>query len=143
MLYSINSVFYHVLHTAGKGFKFAAADEQHEQQEPSAAQAPDREDANANGMDWGKLAGKRYRRSLGFAGDLAKQRNIIITAIILEPLRYLHLYFMKIGHSLPDNRRAPALIEEIWEQSRLVHAVLQYYSAVLLGRSPRLILIWM
>ena len=97
-------------------------------------------DANIEEVNLHKLAGSRYKRCIRLAEDFDKQIHML--AVALEPLRYLHLYFMRLGHAQPDYNKVPGLLNLIWGPTSVVYLCLQYYSSLLGGRSSRLVLIW-
>jgi hypothetical protein len=67
---------------------------------------------------------------------------VSLLCILVEPLRHLHLYFLKLAHAQVNYDKRPRIMDEISPVHSVVHQTLQYYSSLLAGHGSRLALLW-
>jgi hypothetical protein len=68
------------------------------------------EDQTATDAQWHKVAGSHMKRTKSLLGDQFRNVTIIFLAIVIEPQRVLHLWFLRAGHSVVDRARYPPLL---------------------------------
>lgn len=101
----------------------------------------DNEYEEMDGMvEWNKVTGKYANRTLKFFATNDDKAMIIIMGIVEEGFRYLALFYMTTGHCTKIDARS-AISTLTNDRASPIYVVLQYYSAVLAGRSSRLKLI--
>ena len=115
---------------AGKHFKFPQGQHGDEGQEEAAE------------VDWHKLAGKRYRRGVGFLSSPSQHFFVCLLAVVIEPLRCLHSRFMSLGHKIKSGVKLPSIFNEFDDSRSLVVRVLRYYSSLLRLTCKRARLFW-
>ena len=93
-------------------------------------------------VDWHKMAGKHHTRSMSCVSSYSRHIHILILAIVVEPLRGLHLWILKTGHSVIDRSWWPPLLSFLWSRTSRLQMILQYYSMLLAGEGSRLLLLF-
>ena len=96
----------------------------------------------ASEIEWHKVCGSHMRRGLFVATDTGRHVNILIMAIVFEPLRQHHLWLLQTGHSVIDRARWPPVLSLMWAKTSHITKIMQYYSQLLTGRAQRLRLLW-
>ena len=92
-------------------------------------------------LNWHRLPGERLARSQQLTMHWEKHM-LAMLCIFVEPLRHLHLYFLKLAHSQVNYDKRPRVMDEISPAHSIVHQTLQYYSSLLAGHSSCLALLW-
>ena len=92
--------------------------------------------------DYHAVAGRNFQRAKKFFDDPTSRVRISILALVIEPLRYLHIYFLRHSKTLLRYVGAPALCDLMQPARSIVYQTLQYFSTLLRGTCSRLILVW-
>ena len=94
---------------------------------------------------WQKLAGRGYKKTAFHMGDSRFCMLIALLWVLMEPLRWLHLFFMKSSLADPTAAKTgyPAIIQLLNARSSILVMILQYYTTMLRfpGRCTRLRLV--
>ena len=77
----------------------------------------------------------------------ARTVQLLILCVVLEPLRYLTLWFLRRGSIVrrkyrQNKGRTPPICDFVWMEGSPATRVLQYYSHLMSGKARRLRLIW-
>jgi hypothetical protein len=93
-------------------------------------------------VHWHAVQGARLKASLQFLPGRSTQFSMICAAIVLEPLRWLVKHFLLAGKNSGKKCAVPEMFNLVSPNFSAVVVVLQYYAALVTGRSSRLILLW-
>ena len=95
-------------------------------------------------VSWHHVAGTRYAKLDRTLHDAVSIFIITCNAVVLEPNRYLALFFMAVSNCPRDYSRFSPLLNLLNDEYSVVTACLQYYASLLEdGGGGRLRLIWM
>jgi hypothetical protein len=92
--------------------------------------------------DYRAVAGRRYAATMTFISDPTERIRIAMLALLIEPLRHLHVYFLASSKTHPKPGSMPAILDLLNPESSVLISVCQYYSSLLRGSCSRLCLIW-
>ncbi len=98
--------------------------------------------AEAAAEDFPAVAGRRLARTRELLGDRTHRTRLAILAVIMEPIRRLHVYFLAKSQMRPTWGKPPAICDLLQPHKSILVSVLQYYSSLLCGTGSRLRLIW-
>ena len=93
-------------------------------------------------VKWQELAGSRMHRSLRFLADPLHRFHVAVLCVVVEPLRLMHTFFMKLANLPFGADRLPPLLNELDEGRSLIVRVQQYYSTLLHCLCSRINLVW-
>ena len=92
-------------------------------------------------VDFRVVAGKRLATCKRMLHSSSSAARLLLLAVLMEPLRHLHVYFLTVSGVDPDHR--PAAICDLLDPAKsILTATLQWYSVLLHNSDDRMRLIW-
>ena len=89
-----------------------------------------------------EVAGRKEARLQTVLNDKVEMFLYVCVNVVQEGVRFCTYYFMDISNRPRDHTRYPALLDLIWPEESILWVVIQYYSSLLTGESPRLAIIY-
>ena len=98
-------------------------------------------------VDWHAVRGSRCTKVLIGLKDKMTFNGIIILGIVLEPIRWITRWLLRRSSTVrrlrhQERKRAAPIMDFVWYEASPAVRVLQYYSQLMSGRSPRLRILW-
>jgi hypothetical protein len=97
-------------------------------------------------VNWHAVQGGRAKAGGAMVADPTIGARLVVLALVLEPLRWLHRWFMAssspVSKAEPTHYQHSALMDFVDPCRSPITRVLQYYSAMLRGSVSRLCLVW-
>ena len=96
-------------------------------------------------LSWGKVAGKYHARARAILQSDSEMVCVVIMQLVDEGFRALHMYFLAVAHAKTpwEGEHQPPIASMCNPRSSIVVVVLQYWSCLMSGKSPRLAMLLM
>ena len=98
------------------------------------------------GCTWGKVQGVRNNAAMSCLSRPIMPITTVILQVCVEPLRHLTMYFLTLSHtsdaSATTNTNIPCLSNLVNVKYSILTSTLQYYSALVAGKSLRVWIVY-